>query len=583
MAQVIPREVLEQLGRFCNEINGSLAAGLAGQGDSGLKESERLPLAPPHLILGSVNEQTATSPWTVIGTHVEQSRALMSLAHAALIAKREGLVGRKWDSLSRDDQVKGIKVAVAFTAVHSGLTGYFEPDPNELVIQRDATVAYKGRQAVPVPPGYTSEEDTSDPLYPLPRRGASYYGVDLPAQDSRDMIQAEMEESIQIAIDSQKGSGWLLSYCTSELVGKALTLMVATKFNWYQTNHHVGQNHATSFIVKIAANTCPFMQNSEHSISESAKSAIWEIGHWVSTHLCMNLMAMRTRKRISAHPSGSPIGTANLADDMKIRWDSAPAGMAPAALLYSAMKLHHKNMLWLVAPDVDQVLDCASAYQQFLNDVSLAKATKSVDPRMRNHEGRMYLTGRGDKHRIMDLTVPLGVVGSFLFHKCPNSTMTASPLISVRNRNNRMEAKYQNHHGYSAEFDELCRVTKDKVLEVTKEVKDLIGVSDTALSISKTDYVTLMQVFDVDPAESASKFNHAANSLGAGHGRFAPGRKRRREDSSPDWRDTRRQHTESPALPPSDTEDDPLGREPEMGEDGGPFDDPGAGPSSGQA
>ena len=48
--------------------------------------------------------------------------------------------------------------------------------------------------------------------------------------------------------------------------------------------------------------------------------------------------------------------------------------------------------------------------------------------------------------------------------------MMSSPLISVRNRNNHMEARYQNHHGFSAEFDELCRVTKDKVLEVTKEV-----------------------------------------------------------------------------------------------------------------
>ncbi len=56
MATTIPREVLDQLGKFCNDINGSLAAGLAGQGDLGLKESEKLPLAPPHLILGSANE-----------------------------------------------------------------------------------------------------------------------------------------------------------------------------------------------------------------------------------------------------------------------------------------------------------------------------------------------------------------------------------------------------------------------------------------------------------------------------------------------------------------------------------------------
>ena len=145
MASIIPKEVLEQLGRFCNDINGSLAAGLAGQGDSGLKESEKLPLAQPHLIMGSSNEQTALSSWTVIG-HIEQSRALMSLAHAAWIAKREGLVGRKWETLAREDQIKGIKVTAAFTAVHSGLVGYFEPDPNEIVIQKDSSVTYKGRQ-----------------------------------------------------------------------------------------------------------------------------------------------------------------------------------------------------------------------------------------------------------------------------------------------------------------------------------------------------------------------------------------------------------------------------------------------------
>ena len=88
MAWIIPKEVLEQLGRFCNDINGSLVAGLAGQGDSGLKESEKLPLAQPHLILGSNDERFAISSWTVIGSHVDQSRALMSLAHAAWIAKR---------------------------------------------------------------------------------------------------------------------------------------------------------------------------------------------------------------------------------------------------------------------------------------------------------------------------------------------------------------------------------------------------------------------------------------------------------------------------------------------------------------
>ena len=182
------------------------------------------------------------------------------------------------------------------------------------------------------------------------------------------MLQVEMDEAMAIAINSQKSTGWLMTYCTRELVGKALTLMVAGKFNWYQTNHHVGQNHATSFIIKIAGNTCPFMVTNEN-ISETAKLVVWEMSHWVSTHLCMNLMAMRTGKRVSAHPCGSPVGTAILADDMRIKCDAAPAGMARAALLHSVMKLHHKNMLWLVAPSIDQVLDCAAEYQRFMDDV----------------------------------------------------------------------------------------------------------------------------------------------------------------------------------------------------------------------
>ena len=146
-------------------MTGSLAAGLAGQGDAGLKESEKLPLAPPSKVTGVANEGEATSLWTIVGTHADQSRALMAMAHAALIAKREGLVNRKFEELSRDYQCKGIKVSAAFTAVHSGLCGYFEPDPREIVTIQNDRVMYKGKYAVPVPPNYTSELDTLNPIY----------------------------------------------------------------------------------------------------------------------------------------------------------------------------------------------------------------------------------------------------------------------------------------------------------------------------------------------------------------------------------------------------------------------------------
>ena len=127
-----------------------------------------------------------------------------------MVIRQLQLIISKWETLAREDKVKGIKVTAAFTAVHSGLVGYFKPDPNEIIIQNDSSVTYKGRQAVPIPPGYTSEEDTTDPLYPLTRVIAgsptTYYGVDQHAQDMRDMLQVEMDEAMAIAIDSQQGS-----------------------------------------------------------------------------------------------------------------------------------------------------------------------------------------------------------------------------------------------------------------------------------------------------------------------------------------------------------------------------------------
>ena len=94
--------------------------------------------------------------------------------------------------------------------------------------------------------------------------------MDLPAQDTRDMLATKMVEAMDLATTSAKGTKWLATYCTSDMISKALTLMVATKFNWYQTNHHVGQGYATHFIHKIESTMCPWMQLSENSNTEVA-------------------------------------------------------------------------------------------------------------------------------------------------------------------------------------------------------------------------------------------------------------------------------------------------------------------------
>jgi len=58
-----------------------------------------------------------------------------------------------------------------------------------------------------------------------------------------------------------------------------------------------------------------------------------------------------------------------------------------------------------------------------------------------------------------------------------------------------------NHAMFSAEFDKLCKSTKDKTLKVTEEIQRLCGVNNTALAISKESYIEMMKVFKVDPSE----------------------------------------------------------------------------------
>ena len=117
---------------------------------------------------------------------------------------------------------KGMKVAAAFMAVYSGLCGYIEANPNDVVYAVGGQVLYKGRVAVLPPPGHVSELDTADPLYPLRdqagRRRDLYIGVDTPAQDTRDMLAAEMVQAMDLATASAKGIKWLSTYCTTDMI-----------------------------------------------------------------------------------------------------------------------------------------------------------------------------------------------------------------------------------------------------------------------------------------------------------------------------------------------------------------------------
>ena len=118
------------------------------------------------------------------------------------------------------------------------------------------------------------------------------------------------------------------------------------------------------------------------------------------THLVM--MGMRMGVWVCSHNGGSLLGTTILAENMRVRCDSALAGMVKHALVYSAFNMHRNNPIWLVALGMGALLAMCEEYKRHLAEVREARENYAVDPRCKNHEGRRYLIMKSEKTLIME-------------------------------------------------------------------------------------------------------------------------------------------------------------------------------------
>ena len=505
-------QALQCLKDLSNGFNGEMSAGLSGKGDSGLKESEKLALIPSRYCQTGFSRNDAPTNWDICVDDVSGSRVLVALAHAAHVARTLGLDGRVCTQGGGPELAKAIKVSAAYTVVWAGLTGYFQANPLYVKLEAKQKYTYKDAPAYVPAEDHISEFDTVDALFPLDPKLRVVAAYDDPAQSSKDMTNEEADICMKMAIEAigQGKENWLSSYCTPDQATQVLTVILATKFNWYTTNHHVGQNHATKYICKVVQTTYRGAGNGPDSIHESIKDAVWKIGHWASTHLCLGVMEMRTGVRVAVHPAGSPPGKVVLSPDYRIRCDGAPAGLAKVALVYATIMLHRGNHMWLVAPDLRAIITCYDAYAKHLEEVKHCRDKKLVDPRCKDHEGGNYLTGGKTKTLIASTVAPLGVVGSFLFWKQPNSTLTASPLISTPSALKVKVARYTNYPDFNAIFDDACKTARDTKMKMTSAVGDFIGKSNAGVSCSLRDYVEFMGSFDVSRAEAEKKYLEAA-------------------------------------------------------------------------
>ncbi len=221
--------------------------------------------------------------------------------------------------------------------------------------------------------------------------------TDTPASDFRVFSQTEVAEIAKRLTVDKDGEvpelAYLQSYVGNDCVARALSVCLATKINYFQTNHHTGQGEMTSFIRKVLSTLYP-NQFKEADINQ-LKDAAHTVGHWMSTHIGLNSLGMITGKPVAISPVAALMGQAatNLASDFVARADSLPAGTAPYAVVHATLKEFSTNKAFTVAPYAKEMAEAAKLIQDLLDEAKEARKNKTVDPRLAYHMGAAYLTG----------------------------------------------------------------------------------------------------------------------------------------------------------------------------------------------
>ena len=143
-----------------------------------------------------------------------------------------------------------------------------------------------------------TERDNQDPKEELAEDDILFVNIVKPMCEVRYLKKAEVLEALRHIANNRKaagkGDGWMEGYARGEAVCHAATIIVATKLNYFRTNHHTGQGSATPFIVKIISGIFPAAKLTTGHLPKDLQDAVWRYGHWASTHVCLGSMGVRT-------------------------------------------------------------------------------------------------------------------------------------------------------------------------------------------------------------------------------------------------------------------------------------------------
>jgi hypothetical protein len=297
-------------------------------------------------------------------------------------------------------------------------------------------------------------------------------------------------------------------------VSTVTTLALATKLNYWLTNHHVGQGVWASYTLKVVKAIVPELVN------DAFKRELHMFCHWFGTHGSLRLFQILTP--VCINPLFRDPKTPVMSEDFIVRNDTFPAGTAKITIVDAALRKTRISTLWAACPNlllltesvawVNTPKAAVTAFRQSAHQVGalvpyvrhtnadepdeaelFTRNMANCDPRVKYHIGADFLAGTKVAHNVSDGT---GLIGPVFYYTKKKSTITASPHIT------RMEGgvsapAYEGSDSYDDAWDAAIRAYAANPSPVSgKLLIRISGAYQTSISTNAV-YTTFMGALDV--------------------------------------------------------------------------------------
>lgn len=207
---------------------------------------------------------------------------------------------------------------------------------------------------------------------------------------------------------------------------RAVTVVIATKANFWLQNHHTGQGAVTGYVKKVLDLFYP------GAMTDQLINVAHSLGHFASTLRVLHMAEIPNIRNSVTFVSSENVRL-KLSNDAKLRFSSMPTGTHRLAISFEAAKRLVRSVYIKYCPNADDFL----SIPPIRNDVIARPAYY--------HIGASYLTGsaRAD-YNDTDCNSYLGRLGTFINTLYKNSTLAKSPHIT--------QAKVESYDDYDADW-----------------------------------------------------------------------------------------------------------------------------------